>query len=289
MMTTAELVYGLLAMLLFGISTAVAKVSLRENNPVEVAFYMGLVNTVFYITLIAGLSKSINLQTEAVRPTALIVVLSYFPLLFLFRALAMEKVGLVAPITNSSVLFTIIFSFLFFAEKPKLAQAVAMSALILGLVLVTYKPEGGKIGFSKGIKYAFGACILWGLLYSLLLIPNRSVGPIVTAFFIEAGVFVGAAVHLTLLGVSKGRSINTPDRKNFIFIIVIALSAALAFLCFNAGTAVKFRTANVTAITFSYPLIVAIWGKVFYKENLMARQWLGIVIIIGSIVCLRMA
>lgn len=288
MISTIELAYGSIAMLLFGASTAIAKASLRKVDPVEVAFHVGLVNTVFYIGLIAFMAKTVTIPTDVIRPTVLVAALGYLPLLFLYKALAVEKMGLVSPITNSSVMITVLLSAFFFGEEINGTQVASMIALVAGLFMISYDSSEGGLRFSKGVRYALVACVLWGVVFSFVIIPNKSIGPVMTAFLIEFGVFVGASIQRTSQRFRSKEPLVALEGRDMLYLIIVALSAALAFLSFNAGTAVKFRTSFVAAVAFSYPVIVVLWGRIFYKEKLTRRQCIAIAIILASIFCLRL-
>ncbi|RLG15112.1 MAG: hypothetical protein DRN66_00010 [Candidatus Nanohalarchaeota archaeon] len=164
-------------------------------------------------------------------------------------------------------------------------QAFSILLMIAGIVLISINFRDLKkphiFQLSSGVPYALITCLLWGLMYSLIKIPVMVIGPILTSFVIETGLLLYSGVHLNVRKIS----FSIPDSNTLKYIFFLALFGAIATLSFNLGIKL-YNVSIVAALTFSSPLIVALYGKFIYKEKLTFQQWFAILLILCGIVCI---
>lgn len=277
------IIFGVIAMLGFGLCNAVSQVPVRKIGSTKTVFFRGALISGMYLIVLAVFWSKINFNLQYILIAFAIALLGYIPLVTFYKALEKGRVGVVTPVANSSVIFTILFSVIFFGESLNTIQVVSMVAVVIGIFLISvdFKNLKGShlLKLSSGIPYALVSCLLWGLVISLFKIPVTVLGPILTSFIIEFGNTIYSGIHLKV----KKASMRLPSKKIFKYVFWVALFGAIGTLFLNLGIAVS-KVSIVAAITFSNPWITVLYGKFVYKEKLRPQQWLAIGIILCGIV-----
>ncbi|MBW6461842.1 MAG: EamA family transporter [DPANN group archaeon] len=110
------------------------------------------------------------------------------------KALSLGKLGIMSPIANSSIIFTVLFSVLLFNESLTSIKLGSILLIVLGVIFISVNFKDLKnyniFSLANGIPYALISCVLWGLMFTLYKIPVIVIGPILTALIIEIGIFI---------------------------------------------------------------------------------------------------
>ncbi len=278
-----EILFGLIAALGFGLSNAISQVPSKKLGAKKTVFYRAIYLSLILFFVLVSFIDSVVLSWKYVLFTLGISFIGYFSLISFFKALKVGKVGIVSPIANSSVVFTILFSLIFFGEVLSLFQIFSVLLILLGIILVSINLKDFRnshlFDFSSGIPYALLTTFLWGLVFFLFKIPVDVLGPILTSFIIEFGVLVYSGIHLFFS--SEGFSIK--DKSVLKHLFFVALFGAIGTLFFNLGIS-RGAVSIVAALTFANPLIATLYGKFVYKEELYLQQYLAIIVIVLGVV-----
>lgn len=276
-------------MICFGLSNAIAKKPVKEVGGIKAALFRNIFLSLFMFILLFLLHDFSLFSWNYLFIAIGISIIGYFPLLFYFKSLEYGKVGVVAPIANSSIFFTVIFSILFFEESLTLNQIIAIIIILLGVILISinFKDiKNSQLFFIKsGIPFALISCFGWGLVFALFKIPINALGPILTGLIVELGVLFSAIIHLKF----KKQTFELKKKqkhlyKYFIAMGLLGMVGNLAY--FNALNIAKVSI--VSAITFSNPLIATIYGRVVYKEHLKKQQWAALFLILFGVVIMSL-
>lgn len=207
----------------------------------------------------------------------------YIPLLTFFKAIDAGKVGIVTPVANSSVIFTIMFSIIFFKESLTEVQLFSIALIVAGIMLISLDLKDMKhsdlFKMSSGVPYALVTCVLWGLVFFLFKFPVTVLGPILTAFITEAGIMVFAGANI----VFSGGSFAVPDRNTLKKIAFASFFGAFGSLAYNYGVAAA-DVSIIAALAFTNPLVATIYAKAIYKEKLCIQQYAAAAMMIAGIV-----
>lgn len=276
------IIFGLIAMLGYGLSNPISKVPVKRIGSIKTIFFKNIfVSFLLLITLLFSLSDT-NFSGTYILITFLISFVGYIPLLTFYKALKVGKVGIISPIANSSVIFTILFSIIFFKESLALTQIISIFIIISGIVLISLNFKDLKkshlFKISSGVPFALITCLLWGLVFFLFKIPVMILGPILTSFIIEFGIMIYSGINLKIAKIS----FNLPKNKILIYIFFVAFFGAIGTLFFNLGVKM-YDVSVVAALTFANPLVATLYGKFVYKEKLNIFQGIAIVFILVGI------
>ena len=279
------IIFGLLTMLGYGISNAMVKVVVQKIGPVRTTFFRNtLVSVILFVVMLFYISQTdFNLWFIVIAIS--ISFLGYIPLITFYKALNVGKVGVIAPIANSSFIITVILSVVFFSEKLQSLQIAAIVFVLIGIILISIDfkelKNSGVKKLAAGVPLAMLTCILWGLVFFLLKIPVNVIGPVLTSLILEVGIMIWSGLHL---GVKKER-LRMPDKKTLLMVSGVAIFTALGTLCYNLGIEIA-SVSIVVALGFSSPLVATIYGRLVYKEKLGMIQYLGILVVLFGVVAI---
>ncbi|MFH1432910.1 MAG: EamA family transporter [archaeon] len=277
------IVFGLIAMAGFGLHTAISQVPIRSVGIVRTIFFRNIFTSSILLAGVLLFQQHATLSLKYVGIALAISFMGYIPLVMFFKALNSGKVGVVTPIANSSVIFTILFSILFFGESLSGVQTLSIALIVLGIVLISVDFGGLKnsmlLKVSSGVPYALVTSVLWGVVFFLFKIPVDVLGPILTAFVTEFGIMIFAAANMGLMRMK----FTVPDKKDIRYIGIASFFGAIGALAYNYG--ITFADVSiVAALTFANPLVSTLYAKIVYREKLCTLQYLAILLMIAGIV-----
>ena len=284
---SSGIIFGLISMLGFGLSSSLSPVPAKRMSSRDLLFFRGIFMCLIFILLLPFFLSGTTFSSKYILIAFAISVLAFIPMSTFLKALSIGKLGIIAPIANSSIIFTVLFSILFFNESLNAVQSGSILLIILGIILVSINFKDIKnshiFNLSSGIPYALITCVLWGLMFSLYKIPVMVIGPILTALIIEIGIFVISLIQI----LKAGKKINMPDRNTMTYILLLSIFTAIGGAFFNYGIMVA-EVSIVAALAMANPLIATIYGKYVYKETINIQQYLAISFILAGIVALSL-
>lgn len=283
METTIGILFGFIAMLGFGMGNAIAKVPIQKIGSEKTIFYRNVIISILLFFVLIFFGQAAVFSTKYILLAFLIAGIGYIPLLFFYKALNLGKVGIVSPVANSSTIFTVLFSIIFFHETISFGQGLSIAFIILGIILISLNPKDFRnshlLKISSGIPYALITSVLWGLVFFLWKIPVSVLGPILTVLIVEFGTMLCSATHIY---VSK-KDFRLPDKRMLKYLFFISLGGAIGGLFFNMGIQ-RANVSIVSPIAAAAPLVATLYGKVVFKEKISQLQYLAILIIILGVI-----
>jgi drug/metabolite transporter (DMT)-like permease len=267
----------------FGLSNGIAKVPIKLIGSKKTVFFRNLfVSIILLFVLLFNLSGT-RFDLTYILIAAGISIIAYIPLLSYYKAIRLGKIGVIAPIANSSVIFTVLFSLIFFSETVTTVQFLAIGVIIFGIIFESLDlsdiRKSNLFSWKSGRPYALITCFLWGVVFFLFKIPVSILGPFLTAFIIETGIAVMCGLDL---GLNK-KGFRLKGKNTVLLLFLVALFGALASLFYNIGITYS-KVAIVSALTFSSPIVTTLYGKFVYREKLSPRQWFSVCAIIAGVV-----
>ncbi len=270
-------------MLGFGLGNGISQVPIKKIGARRVIFFRSIfMSLILFMVLLFFLSET-DFSPTYILITFVISLIGYIPLVTFYKALKIGKVGIISPIASSSVVFTILFSIIFFKESLNQMQLFAILVIIFGIVLISINFKDIKnsnlFKISSGVPFALITCVLWGLVFFLFKIPVNVLGPILTSFIIEFGNLVYSGINLKISKIG----FKLPDKKTLTYIFILALCVTVGSLFYNLGIRVS-DVSIVAALYSSNPLVATLYGKFVYKEKLKMQQYFAIFLMLIGIV-----
>jgi len=277
------IIFGLIAMFGFGIANALVKIPTKKIGIIRTIFVRGIFSSLMLFLILLFFLPETNFDLTYIFIAVIIAIIGYIPLATFFKAIKSGKVGIITPIANSSIIFTVLLSIIFLKESLLATQILAILLIVVGIILTSINFKDLKnsnlFRLESGIPYALVSAILWGVVFFLLKIPVNVLGPILTSFIVEFGIMIFSILHIKV----ANDPFNFPNRKMLIHIFFIALFAIVGSLFFNLGIE-RSSVSIVAALTFSAPLVSTLYGKIVYKEKLTTIQYSALFLILLGVI-----
>lgn len=266
----------------FGLSNAMAKVPVKKIGAGKTIFLRGLFVSVSLFFVLIIFFSSTHFSILYILITFFLSIMAYIAFNFFYRAIKIGKVGIITPIANSSVIFTILFSTIFFKEVITLAQLSSIIVIIIGVFLISlnFKDLKNSQLFQKtsGIQFALITCCIWGVIFFLYKIPTNILGPILTSFIIELGILISSGIHLKI----RKNHVYPLDTGMLTRVFFIGLFGAVGTLFYTSGIRIS-DVSIIAALSFANPLVSTVYGKIVYKEKLSILQYIAFMLILTGI------
>jgi len=208
--------------------------------------------------------------------------------IFLYRGLGNGNVSVVAPITASWSVITVLLAAFLFAEALTPLQIAGVVAVFIGVFfastnLAEFKKSIKTGGWSAGAADALIAMVAWGISYALLKPITSAIGPVMALFLLK---ILAVAALLSWTGVTKTK-ISLPVKTIFLFLAMAGLLDFSAYLAFNFSLNTQYVSV-VSAIVATAPAITIGLAYVFLKERVVRNQKLGIIAILVGLVLISL-
>jgi drug/metabolite transporter (DMT)-like permease len=280
---------GLLTALSWGGSDFLARFATHRIGALRTMFYMqftGLILLTIFLPWLGGwghLADGSGWQPWAWG--ALAGIINAFSSLTLYRSFEIGKMAVVAPLSASYPVLTVLLSLLS-GEHLQMARAIGIACTLIGVVLVAggektaedHDLEGLRRS-GKGIGLALCSAIGFGLLFWLLgtyVVPRTGATQTVWLIRLTSSVLTSALI----LAVRK--PIKPPTDRVAGWILGMGLMDTGAFVMNNFGMRIE-QVAVVSVLASLYGAVTVGLAAIFLREHVSRWQWLGIIAIFAGI------
>ena len=216
---------------------------------------------------------------------ALAGILNCAASLTLYRSFEIGKMAVVAPLSASYPVLTVLLSLLS-GEHLRMTRAIGIACTLLGVALVAggeKTPDENDVEgvrrAGKGIGLALCSAIGFGFLFWLLgirIVPATGAAQTVwllrlTSSLLTAGIILVAR-----------KSIKPPTDRVGAWILAMGLTDTGAFVMNNFGMRIE-QVAVVSVLASLYGAVTVGLAAIFLSEHVSRWQWLGIVSIFAGI------
>jgi drug/metabolite transporter (DMT)-like permease len=216
---------------------------------------------------------------------ALAGIINAFSTLSLYRSFEIGKLAVVAPISASYPVLTVLLSLLS-GEHLRAARAVGIACTLLGVLFVAggerapqdHDVEGLRRS-GKGIGWALCSAVGFGFLFWLLgirIVP--ATGATQTVWLIR---LTSSALTAVLIWVSR-KPIKPPTGRVGGWVLAMGLTDTSAFVMNNFGMQIE-QVAVVSVLASLYGAVTDGLAAIVLREHVSRWQWLGIVSIFAGI------
>lgn len=273
-------------MTFWGTAIFLAAIASRKTGNVLTLFWMQLFGFIIaFIYLILG-PASLNFSALTQNAPVLIGIafLQVYAYLSFYRGLEKANVSLVGPIGAAWGLVVAILGIAFLGETLDPLQAVAVSLIVVGIVMLSVDLRSflklKKVNILTGVQEGMGAMFGWGVSLFLLVFPAKQLG-----WFIPTFVF-RFLVIIILVGyiVATGRKfVPRKAEAPFKLLLLIGLFDVGGFFAYSLGVAGE-QASVVGPIASAFALVSVILAKIFLKEKLDRNKLAGILAITSGLV-----
>jgi|SRR5580658_8634020 drug/metabolite transporter (DMT)-like permease len=280
---------GLLTALSWGSSDFLARFATHRIGTLRTMLYMQFTGFLMLTAALPWLGGWGHLADgSGWRPWAwgaLAGSLNFIATLTLYRSFEIGKLAVVAPISASYPVLTVLLSVLS-GEHLKTPRALGIACTLLGVILVAggEKPpdatdEEGLQRSGKGIALALCSAAGFGFLFWLLgtrIVPATGATQTVWLIRLTSSALTAAVI------VAARKSIKPPTDRVAGWILGMGLTDTGAFVMNNFGMRLE-QVAVVSVLASLYGAVTVGLAAIFLREHVSRWQWLGILAIFAGI------
>jgi drug/metabolite transporter (DMT)-like permease len=285
---------GLATALSWGSADLCARFATRKIGTFRTMLYMQLSGFVLLTLLMPLLGGWGHLMDgSGIRPWAwgiLAGCLNTFSTLALYRSFEIGKMSIVAPVSASYPVLTMLLS-MFTGERLTIARLVGMALIILGVMLVA-RGENNSADANvidtdtqqqkknSGVGWALYSAFGFGIMFWLLgvrIVPL--VGAVPSVWVIR----LTSVVATTLVIVVTRSSTAAPAKRDMPWILGTGVLDTSAYVFNNFGMRLE-QISVVSVLASLYGAVTVGLAALFLKERVSRMQWLGIVAIFAGII-----
>lgn len=279
-----SIIFALLSALFAAMTTILCKCGLKDADS-DAATALRTTIVLVLSAIVVWVSGEWTQLPNATGLTLLFLILSGCATgaswLCYFKALKMADVNEVAPIDKSSVVLTMLMSFIFLGEQLTPLKIAAMVLIGAGTLMMSIRKGNGKKKAGRWMIFAWLSAIFAALTSILAKIGVENVNSNLGTAIRTAVVLVMAWVVVAAKG--KKNVFSGLGGKAFVFIALSAVATAASWLCFYY--ALKNGDASVVVpIDKLSILAVVLFSRIFLKEKLTAMSAAGLVLLTAGTV-----
>ena len=202
-----------------------------------------------------------------------------------FKAIQLGDVSKVVPIDKSSIVLTLVLSFIILREP--IAPMVVLGGLLISagtFILIGRTKRKKRISLKQSyIFLALMSAVFAALTSILAKIGIEDVDPNLATFIRTIVILLFAWGIVIWQGTAK--EIRTISRRSFIFLFLSGIATGLSWLCYFGAISLG-RVSIVAPIDKFSTVLTMILGVILLKEKLSKNTIIGGLVITAGTVCL---
>ena len=277
MIVSFAVLCGLISMIGLGLSGALSREPVRRFGSDRSLLWRGVATTALQIPLLVFFFPD-DLSWYGVALAFLVGIIGYLPIYFFFRAMEHGKMGVVSPISKASSVITALLAMTVLGESFGMWKWAGAILVLVGVVMLSADFRDWKkpalTGSRSSIFFALLACFGWGVVMFSFRYPILLIGPIATSFIVELSIPIVAALRLR----TERKPLSIPKGNGKVFFL-IGLASVIGGVAYDFGLSTH-EVGLVAMLNMANPLVVAAYGRIVFKEKLLVRQFLGMILVI---------
>jgi drug/metabolite transporter (DMT)-like permease len=292
-------VCGLTAAVCWGLVDSCATLASRRIGTLFTSTGTQVAALVPLVAMFIGSGAQLPTDGPLVVQAIAMGVVSAGACLLTYEAFRIGPVAVVSPVMSAFGGLSVVFAVILLGEALRPSQAVGVIVAMVGvglagIVLDRDWRQTRLVGL--GVPFGVAALILWAVVVVGFAAPIRGLGWLPT---LTISRIASAAVLLLVAGTSVARSrlaeapgpavgrrrlaMRSWDRRAALLVVAMGLLDAFGFSVWSIG--LNATAAWLVGITGSFgPIISMTFGVLVLRERLRPNQWLGVAIVLSSII-----
>jgi drug/metabolite transporter (DMT)-like permease len=201
-------------------------------------------------------------------------------MLAFYSALAMGRMGIVAPLVSLSVVVPVLVGMLR-GEAPTTPQVAGIVVAVIGIVLAS-GPELTGAESTRPLLLAGIAALGFGVMYVTMAAGSEHQPLLLTTSMRVTTVLTLGVVALVV------RSLGGARRRDAAPLVAIGVLDASANLAYGVSTTMGLL-ATTSVLASLYPVVTVVLAGVFLRERLRAVQYAGVAAVLAGVVLIGLA
>jgi len=282
-MTDSNVVIGyvsaIVAALLFGSVSTIAKPMLSTIDPIILSSMIYLIAGVFFTPVASKTRSKITRRCYSLIITSAVAGAAIAPVMF-FLGLKLSSAADTALLANGETVFSILFALLIFKERLTPIGYVAVTLILFGVFLVTSNLDFDSliVTLNIGNVFVIASTIIWGFDNNICKIIARQVD---VSKLIQLKALIGGSILLGTV-VILGIPINIQSVQLIPIVVlgVFGFAISLYLYLHSIKRIGVIKASSLLSLSAVFGLVFAI---LFLHEVLSINQLIAILIMIGGI------
>lgn len=270
---------AILASALFGAVPTIAKPVTSNINILLLSSMAYLIAALTFTPIIKKSKLSFTKKDYYILATVAICGAAAAPYLY-FVGLRQSSAADTSLLSNAEIMFTVLFSLLFFKEKLKPVGFISVGLVLTGVVIVTTNLQFSESLFQLNVGHflIIGATLLWALDNNLSRIISVKID---TARLVQLKSAIGGLILLGLIFLLQiPLVINTAQIPYVVLLSVLGFGGSLYFFLQSLKRIGTIRTIMIFSSSSVFGLVFA---GVFLHEQISPYQIIAIAIMLTGI------
>jgi drug/metabolite transporter (DMT)-like permease len=283
-MIEVGVIFGIIAMLAWGVSDFLAARSVRKESVFSVFFWSQMASTLFLFILFKKFNFS-GISSKALIFIIITSVIDIVAYLAYYKAFSVGKTSIISPVVSCWAAVTVILSVILFRERLSALQIFGILLAIFGSVCISFKiHELRRRKFqSKGLGLAVIAMLAWG---SQVVFISALVGDL--GWFMPTLLIKFALIPISFIYAKASKQDLKLSKKSIPPLIAVGALESIGFLAISYG--INSAYASIVApVSAAFPLVTILLARIFFREIMEINQKIGAAMIIAGIILLSVA
>jgi len=198
-----------------------------------------------------------------------------------YKAMSVGKVSIVAPVSSSSAIVSVMLAITVLGERLSALQALCIAIVIIGVIAASTR-TGGDGNSKLGLIFALISAVAGGVYSVLIKLISLDIGGIGTLASTRILVVI---IVFSLSPLLSKQAKPVEPKISFGTVVVAAMSGFLGFFGRIMGIAIGL-VSIVAPIASASPAVTVLLAQLFLRESLAGIQKLGITLVILGVVLL---
>lgn len=266
-----------------GITAILAKCGIRNTNS-NVATAIRTVIVFIFSWIMVGIAGSWKDIGQISTTTFIFLILSGLSTgaswLFYFKALQIGNINKVAAVDKTSVVLTIILSFIFFQEPINLYKIIGILGITIGTYMMLEKKESNVE--EKGNRW-----FLYAILSVIFASMTTILGKIgITDIESNLGTAIRTSVVLIMAWMivfitNNQNTLKHIPKREYIFLCLSGLATGCSWLCFYRALQIG-PASLVTPIDKLSIVVTVVFSHLVLHEKVAKKAWIGLFFIVSG-------
>lgn len=266
-----------------GITAILAKCGIRNTNS-NVATAIRTVIVFIFSWIMVGITGSWKDIGQISSTTFIFLILSGLSTgaswLFYFKALQIGNINKVAAVDKTSVVLTIILSFIFFQEPINLYKIIGILGITIGTYMMLEKKESNVE--EKGNRW-----FLYAILSVIFASMTTILGKIgITDIESNLGTAIRTSVVLIMAWMivfitNNQNTLKHIPKREYIFLCLSGLATGCSWLCFYRALQIG-PASLVTPIDKLSIVVTVVFSHLVLHEKVSKKAWIGLLFIVSG-------
>ncbi len=281
------IIMAVLSAVFAGLTSILAKIGIRKTDSDVATALRTIVVLLFSWIMVFVVGSAGEIKTISGR-SILFLVLSGLATgaswICYFKALSMGDINKVVPIDKSSTVLTVLLAIICFGEMQNLIVKLACTAaLLVGILMMVDKKNGGKAADGKWMIYAILSAV-FAASQSILAKVGVSGVESNLGTAIRTGVVLVMAWGIVFLRGKQG-TLKQLDRREGIFIALSGIATGASWLCYYYALQHGIVSVVVPIDKMSI-LVTVLFSYIVFQERLSRRAFIGLCLMAIATVCM---